>query len=276
MFAHSLRSFACSTTYAAEVEHASAALDAPVSFVHGLENVMLDAGEPRPLAVFEGSGYVVPQLRLILLDRQNTVSAPFDDLTRDLLPAAHGVYRHDAAFYFKRLEQFGYGGYLVGMVVGFDLSERGAVGGRPRARHVDGGFAVRLVGGAPDCLAVNRRDLHFGGFPDPFCPFDEYVLEVPRVDEGKDAPEGVVGGYSIGEFEEGLEPVDFGVAEGFDIDPAVGDRDDAQMATAIMSPRLCFLVRSIRGPSTLAKWSMMDMDCVFPLRRLLSRGLPQF
>ena len=43
---------------------------------------------------------------------------------------------------------------------------------------------------------------------------------------GKDAPEGVMRGYSVGEFKEGLEPVDFGVAEGFDIDPAVGAGDD--------------------------------------------------
>ena len=42
----------------------------------------------------------------------------------------------------------------------------------------------------------------------------------------KDAPEGVVERYSAGEFEEGLEPVEFGAAEGFDIDPVVGAGDD--------------------------------------------------
>ena len=183
MFAHSPRSFACPTTDGAEVAQAAAALDAPVSFVHGLENVMFDAGEPRSLAVFECVGYVVPQLRLVLLDRQNIVRALFDDLTRDLLLAAHGVDGYYAAFDFQRLEQFGDGGCLVGMVVGFDLSERDAVGCRPRARHVDGRFAVRLVSGATDGLAVNCRDLPFGGFPDPLCPFDEEVLEVSGVDE---------------------------------------------------------------------------------------------
>ena len=226
MFSHSPRSFACPTTDGAEVAQASAALYSPVSFVHGLENVMLDAGEPRPLAVFEGAGDVFPQPRLILLDRQDVVRALFDDLARDLRPAAHGVYRHDAALDFQRLEEFGDGCYLIGMVVGFDLSKRDAVGCRPRAYHMDGGFALRLVGGAPDGFAVNRHDLPFGGFPNPLCPFDEEVLEVSGVDDGKDAPEGVVGRYSIGEFEEGLEPVEFGVSEGFDIDPAVGARDD--------------------------------------------------
>ena len=71
-----------------------------------------------------------------------------------------------------------------------------------------------------------RRDLPLRGFPDPFCPFDEDALKSPRVDEGKDAPEGAVGRYSIGEFEKGLEPVDFGVAESFDIVPVVGALDD--------------------------------------------------
>ena len=99
--------------------------------------------------------------------------------------------------------------------VGFDLSERDAVGGRPRARHMDGGFAVRLVGGAADGLAVYRRDLPLRGFPDSLCPFDEEVLEFSGVDEGKDAPEGAVGQYSVGEFYERLKPVDFGAAEGF-------------------------------------------------------------
>ena len=173
MFAKSPRSFACPTADGAEVVQASAALYSPARLVHGLENVMLDAGEPRPLAVFEGSGYVFPQLGLILLDRQDVINSLFDDPARYLLLAAHGVYRHDAAFDFQRLEQFGYGGYLVGMVVCFDLSERDSVGCRARARHMDGVFALRLVGGAPDCLAVYRRDLPFGGFPDPFCPFAE-------------------------------------------------------------------------------------------------------
>ena len=55
-----------------------------------------------------------------------------------------------------------------------------------------------------------------------FSPF----RQVQRGDEGKDAPEGVVGRYSVGEFAECLEPVDFGAAEGFDIDPVVGAGDD--------------------------------------------------
>ena len=87
MFARSPRSFACPTADGADVAQASAALHSPASLVHGLENAMLDAGEPRSLAVFERSGYVVPQLGLVLLDRQNVVRALFDDLARDLLPA---------------------------------------------------------------------------------------------------------------------------------------------------------------------------------------------
>ena len=63
-----------------------------------------------------------------------------------------------------------------------------------------------------------------------FSPF----RQVQRGDEGKDAPEGVVGRYSVGEFKERLEPVVFGAAEDFDTTPAVGagdggadcDRDD--------------------------------------------------
>ena len=36
----------------------------------------------------------------------------------------------------------------------------------------------------------------------------------------------IAGRHSVGEFEEGIEPVDFGAAEGFDIAPAVGAGDD--------------------------------------------------
>ena len=46
---------------------------------------MLNAGEPRSLAVFEDSNYVFPQLGLILLDRRNVVRAPLDCLARCLL-----------------------------------------------------------------------------------------------------------------------------------------------------------------------------------------------
>ena len=35
-----------------------------------------------------------------------------------------------------------------------------------------------------------------------------------------------MGGYSFGEFNERIEPVEFGVSEGFDIDPVVGAGDD--------------------------------------------------
>ena len=52
MFAHSPRSFACPTTDGVDAAQASAALYAPMPLVHGLEYVMLYAGEPRPLAVF--------------------------------------------------------------------------------------------------------------------------------------------------------------------------------------------------------------------------------
>ena len=48
-----------------------ATLDAPMPLVHGLENVMLQSGEPRSRAVFEGACYVVPQLGLVLLDRHD-------------------------------------------------------------------------------------------------------------------------------------------------------------------------------------------------------------
>ena len=71
MFAYSPRSFACPTTDGADVAQAAAALYAPVSLVHCLENVMLHSGEPRSLAVFEGSGYIVPQLGLGRVDTMN-------------------------------------------------------------------------------------------------------------------------------------------------------------------------------------------------------------
>ena len=70
------------------------------------------------------------------------------------------------------------------------MNRRLAVRG-PAACHVDGGFAVRPVLRAPGGLAVDRRDVPFGGFPAPVCPFNEDVLEIPRAHKGKDAPKGV-------------------------------------------------------------------------------------
>jgi len=40
-------------------------------------------------------------------------------------------------------------------------------------QSVDGGFAVRLVRGAADDLAINRHNLPLRGFRDPICPLDE-------------------------------------------------------------------------------------------------------
>ena len=231
---------------------------------------MLNAGEPRPLAVFEGSDNVVPQLGLILLDRQNADLALFDCLTRRLIPIAHSVAGRDAAFDFQRLEEFGDVGY-PGRV---DISVRGrrnpkSRGDMWRVNAVPNPLDSRFRGndgvkiGNNSAIIASLRPLCLRAFAlNSLC---QHALVGTVV--GLDLSERrAVGGRPRARHVGGL-----GICRSL-CPPSAG-------LSCRLSPRpaLAWLPRPARGSSTLAKWSMMDMDCVFSsMRRLPSRGLTQF
>ena len=159
---------------------------------------------------------------------------------------------------------------------------------RPGRRAIASYCASRSI--ARRCSKSQPTLFRFAATPifsdsSPFAKFsanrrsDEEVLEVPRVNEGRDAPEGVVGRYSVGEFAKGLEPVDFGAAEGFDIDPSVRagedgadcDRDDVAELGAFRCAPFAGHRRLRSG-----RWWIWMRIASFQLRRLLSRVLTQF
>jgi hypothetical protein len=57
-------------------------------------------------------------------------------------------------------------------------------------------------------------------------PIQQALLECLRFDGVEDALEGVVGGDSVGQFQEGLQPVVAILPEGFDALPVVGVGDN--------------------------------------------------
>ena len=85
----------------------------------------------------EHLSHVIVELGLVLLERQNIVSSLLYDRRRYLLLTPHCVNGHCAARHVQSLEQFGNRCDLVGVIVYLDLTENQAIGGCPRAHHVD-------------------------------------------------------------------------------------------------------------------------------------------
>src|SRR4051812_19570627 len=85
-----------------------------------------------------------------------------------------------------------------------------AVGGRPGADQVQRPQPAGAVEGPPQGLAVDGDDRalrRLGRLPGASEPIDQAGLQRLWADGLKDAPEGVVRGDAVGEFEEAAEEV---------------------------------------------------------------------
>ena len=110
-------------------------------------------------------------------------------------------------------------GRIVALVFGTYLPEDSMVLMHPGTDQMNCRLAAGLVETTADGLAINRDQLAFAGTDQIGDPGFETSLESLWVQSGKDALEGVVGGYSIGQFEEGPQPRFLSPAKVSDIHP---------------------------------------------------------
>lgn len=85
----------------------------------------------------EDASYIRMQRWLVLFDSEHVVRFAFHNLCCDFLLATHCVNRNGSSLDLEQLEKAGDGSYLVGLVIGLDLSEDNAILRRPSTDHVN-------------------------------------------------------------------------------------------------------------------------------------------
>src|SRR5215212_7350245 len=96
---------------------------------------------------------------VIGLQPQEIVGTLRPDPRGDLLLAAHGVERHDAAVEMQGAEKFGNGGDLVRLAIDLALAEHQSLITGPGADQMRRAVIVAAAARAPDGLAVDRHHL---------------------------------------------------------------------------------------------------------------------
>src|SRR5271165_1069341 len=103
----------------------------------------------------EGQGNVRFQSRLIVLDGEEVVAAPFGDNTADLALGEDGITRYDDAVERQRLQQFQCCGNLVGLGRHLQLTDHALQGRAERRQQMNARRPRRGTAAQP--LAINRH-----------------------------------------------------------------------------------------------------------------------
>src|SRR5476651_2438532 len=126
-----------------------------------------------------------------------------------------------------RLQQFRYCCNLIGLGVYFGLAKHEVVGGSPGCNHMNSSFTCCPVVRMADGLTVQCNNLPGRSHGQSLHPRGKATLKLGRVNESKNPPERIVGGYAIREAEELLEPRELRLAEQLNIRPRVSSTDNS-------------------------------------------------
>ncbi len=177
-------------------------LNPSMSRLNGLGLLVSDPREAVRCRRGEAHLDILLQCPLIAFESQHIVAPLVEDLLGNRPLAAHGVDGHDTASDGQLLQEFGQGGDLIGFRVDGDLGEDQPVRCRPGTHHMDRSLAGGIMR-SPDRLAIEGDHFVREDGPHRRHPGPETLLELDRVEDGKHAVEGVVGGDAMREIQEG-------------------------------------------------------------------------
>ena len=166
-----------------------------------------------------------PLARPLVLDRDDVVRGLGHDGVDHRMLATHGIERQDGALDLQGSHQFRDRRDLVALGRRLDLTQHETarvVPGRDQMRHARAP-AMR----AAQALAVDGDQLARQRGAQVLHPAHEEALELMRVEQAEDAPEGVVRGDAVGVRQMLAQPVDLQLGPVGDRDPAVGTTADA-------------------------------------------------
>ncbi|MBL8799001.1 MAG: hypothetical protein JNM56_34265 [Planctomycetia bacterium] len=137
--------------------------------------------------------------------------------------------------------------------------------------------AAGAIEGTAQRLAIDGEDAAGGGLDQGIDPLVKALLKGGRVEEGEDAPQGVMGGDAMGQSQEGLQPVELAVAILFDLDPGIGPGDDRTDGQAQDVPEIVvaamFPAWVVEVGETVAKGNSLGHHCSSVKREL--RAIPR-
>ena len=169
----------------------------------GLVPVNRQGAKARCLAVGEEFPQGVCQGRLVILDGQQIVPAPVENLLGNLGLAADGIHRDDTGLECQRLEQRLDGRNLVAFATGMFLGQTQAASRNVGADRVQCGVMAipRTAGG----LSVNRYQVCHDA-NEPAYPGTETGLEHLGIQQAEHPAKGVVGWGAVLKNQVALQP----------------------------------------------------------------------
>ena len=226
----------------------AARLSPSVALCGGFQEVVSDAGKAVGLRVLKETLHLPMQAALVALERQDLVGRSFADGLGNLPLATHGINGHDSARQIQGAQQLGNGRNFVPLGSDLALAENPPVFARPSTDHVDGFATLGAVMAAAQSLAVNGDNLGGKSLAQAARPVGESLRKLPRIEQGKDTPEGIMTGDAVGQLEKARQPSAFGFSEALKLDKVLrstqkradGDHQDIveAMSLGALHPRI--------------------------------------
>ena len=195
--------------------------DAAMLPINGFEGIEGAIGR-----LLKEQGDIIMEPFLIVFDLDDIIGLCMDNRLSDFFLAPHGVKRDNSTPQIQDFYQFRDGGDFVGLVIGLELAQHQADIRSPGADQVYGGFAVGLIAGAAQGLAIDGDGFALKGCGKLPGPAGEEIMEPLGIKLGKETAEGVVGRDAVWQFQEFLKPVELGAAVFSHLGPGVGTADE--------------------------------------------------
>ena len=205
----------------------------------GFQKVVAHPGKAVDLGIFEETLHLPMQAALVAFERQDIVGLSGTDRLGNLLLATHGIDGHDTACEVQRAQQLRNGGDFVTLGINLALAEHQPIFARPGTDHVDRFATLGAVMAAAQGLSVDGDNLGRKALAQAARPVGETLRELPWIEQGEDAPEGIMTGDAVGQLEKTRQPVVLGFDKAFKLDKVLrptkqrSDRDPQDIVEAM-------------------------------------------
>jgi hypothetical protein len=142
--------------------------------------------------------------------------------------AFHSVDRNRGSFDLEQFELARNCSNLVRLLFGLNLAQDNAMFGCSGAVHVNENFVLCVTKRASQSLAVNCDNFSSRHLCKIGVPFSKRFLQAMGIESGKNTPDGVLRGDSVGEFEKLLQESLLALTEQLDINKRLRTANDSQ------------------------------------------------
>src|SRR5271155_809670 len=181
-------------------------LGAPVTLFAGLISIPTQAREVTIQRFAQTVLDVFEQVRLVVFDCQDIVTASLDDLFGNVLLAAHGVDGDQSPLQIQQFQQPGNRRDFVGLLLDGHLAQAEVGCAGPGTDQVQRSPTLGSIARVPQGFAVDSNVSQTKTVGQGLNPLAEAGLEGLGIKPFKDTFKGIVRGDAIGQSQEGLQP----------------------------------------------------------------------